>query len=147
MKKLSSKSTLFLALVALAAVLALSACGSNNNNDASSSSSEAPASAPASSSASASVPAASGETKEITVTATNFQFDNTEIKAKVGDTIVLTLKNDSGNHGLEIKDLDVNIKNGETATIVLDKAGTYDFNCSVMCGTGHDSMAGQLIVE
>ncbi|MCD9024127.1 cupredoxin domain-containing protein [Cohnella sp. NL03-T5] len=146
--KLSRKSTLFFALVALSAVLALSACGSNNNNNASPSSSESPSdSAPASASSSASTPAAGGETKEITVTATNFEFDAQEIKAKVGDTIVLTLKNDSGNHGLEIKDLNVKIKNGESATIVLDKAGTYDFNCSIMCGTGHDSMVGKLIVE
>nr|AYQ75441.1 cytochrome C oxidase subunit II [Cohnella candidum] len=148
MNKKASK--LSLALAALVAVFALSACGSNNNDAASSPSASASSPAASSSAAaspSASAPAAGGETKEITVTATNFQFDQTEIHAKVGDTLKITLKNDSGNHGLEIKDLNVTLKNGETATVVLDKAGTYDYNCSIMCGSGHDNMTGELIVE
>jgi cytochrome c oxidase subunit 2 len=145
MKKPSIKSVLFLALVALAAVIALSACGNNNNSASSSPSASSDASASAS--ASASAPAAGGETKEITINATSFQFDPQEIKAKVGDTLKLTLKNNNGNHGFEISDLGVKIKNGETATIVLDKAGTFDFNCSIQCGTGHDNMVGKLIVE
>ena len=139
----TTKSTLFFALIALAAVLALSACGSKNNDSSASSSPSASADA----SADASAPAAAGETQEVTVNATNFQFEPQEIKAKVGDTIKLTLKNESGTHGLAIPDLGVKIKNGETAEIVLDKAGTYEFNCSIMCGAGHDNMTGQLIVE
>jgi cytochrome c oxidase subunit 2 len=69
--KFAHKSTLYFALVTIAAVLALSACGGNNNNNAS----ESPTT-PSTSSA----PAAGGATKDITVTATNFQFDQTEIK-------------------------------------------------------------------
>ncbi len=139
---MSKKSYLFLALVAIAAVLALSACGSKNNNNAAS-----PSASP-SASASASAPAAGGgETKEITVTATNFQFDQQDIQLHVGDTVKLTLKNDSGNHGLEIPDLGVNIKNGDTATFTVDKAGTYDFNCSIQCGSGHDNMTGTITVS
>jgi cytochrome c oxidase subunit II len=144
-KTFTAKSALFLALVAIAAVLALSACGSKNNNDGAASSSPS-ASAPAAS-ASASSPAASGTTQEFTITATNFQYDKQEIKVKKGDTVKITLKNDSGNHGFEIKDYKVNIKGGETATFVADKAGTFDFNCSIQCGSGHDNMTGQLIVE
>jgi len=148
-----TKSASLLAVAALASVLALSACGGNNDSEASvspSASASPSASDVASSpsaSAPASAPAAGGETKEITLTATNFQFDQQEIKAKVGDTLKLTLKNDSGNHGVKIDGLDVDLKNGETAEIVLDKAGTYDFYCSIMCGAGHDNMTGQLIVE
>jgi cytochrome c oxidase subunit 2 len=139
-------SKLLLAATALASALALSACGSNNDSASSApaASESASASAPA---ASASAPAASGETKEITVTATNFVFDQTEIHAKVGDTLKLTLQNKDGVHGMEIPDLNVNLKGGDTAEIVLDKAGTYDFYCSIMCGAGHDNMTGQLIVE
>ncbi|WP_239614847.1 cupredoxin domain-containing protein [Cohnella mopanensis] len=142
MKKQSNKLSLFFALVALAAVLALSACGNNNDSASSpSASAEAPASA------SASAPAAGGETKEITITATNFKFSEEVINAKVGDTLILNYKNENGNHGLGINDLNVKLKNGESATIVLDKAGTYEFNCSIMCGTGHDNMVGKLVVE
>jgi cytochrome c oxidase subunit 2 len=150
-KKITTKSVLFLALVAIAAVLALSACGSKNNNDSASSSPSASPSASASSSASASAsasaPAAGGKTDEITITATNFQYDKQEIKVHKGDTVKITLKNDSGNHGFQIKDYNVNIKGGETATFVADKAGSFDYNCSIQCGSGHDNMTGTLTVE
>ncbi|MFC5404844.1 cupredoxin domain-containing protein [Cohnella soli] len=142
MKKMTKKSTLFLAITALAATMALSACGSKNNDSAPSS----PAASP-SASTEASAPAAGGETKEITIKASNFQFDQQEIKAKVGDTLVITLQNDNGNHGIEFADFGVKIKNGETTTIKLDKAGTFEFNCSIMCGSGHDNMTGKIIVE
>lgn len=144
-KKMTSKSLLFLALVAIAAVLALSACGSKNNNDSASSSPSASPSASAT--ASASAPAAGGQTQDITITATNFQYDKQEIKVHKGDTVKITLKNDSGNHGFQIKDYNVNIKGGETATFVADKAGSFDYNCSIQCGSGHDNMTGTLTVQ
>lgn len=137
------KSASFLALVSLAAVVALSACGNNNNDNG-----NASPSAPAASSPAASAPAAGGgETKDITINAKNFEFDQQDIQLHVGDTVNLTLKNTSGAHGLEIPDLGVNIKNGETATFTVDKAGTFDFNCSIQCGSGHDNMTGTITVS
>ena len=136
MKRKSVKLGMVLALVALCA---LSACGKSNNNG---SNSHAP-SAPASNQAAA----GGGATKEITEHAVNWSFSEPEIKANVGDTLKLTLSNDQGAHGIEIGDLGVKIKNGETATILLDKAGTYDFNCNIQCGQGHDNMVGQIIVQ
>lgn len=146
MKKGNKKTYLFFALVAIAAFFVLSACG-NNGNDNAASSSDAPASASSSASAPASGGASGGTTQEITVHAKNFEFDKKEIKLHVGDTVKLTLENTDGVHGLEVPDFNVNIKNGETATFTVDKAGTYDFNCSVQCGSGHDNMTGQIIVE
>ncbi|SFB26993.1 cytochrome c oxidase subunit 2 [Cohnella sp. OV330] len=143
MKKGNKKTYLFVALVALAAFFVLSACGKNNDDNNASSSPDATASA----SAPASGGAAGGSTQEITLHAKNFEFDQKEIKLHVGDTVKLTLANTDGVHGLEVPDFDVNIKNGETATFTVDKAGTYDFNCSVQCGSGHDNMVGQIIVE
>lgn len=143
MKKGNKKTYLFVALVALAAFFVLSACGKNNEDNNAASSPPATASA----SASASGGAAGGSTQEITVHAKNFEFDKKEIKLHVGDTVKLTLENTDGVHGLEVPDFNVNIKNGETATFTVDKAGTYDFNCSVQCGSGHDNMVGQIIVE
>ncbi|BBI33542.1 cupredoxin domain-containing protein [Cohnella abietis] len=135
------KTSLLLTIVALAAMLALSACGSNNSKNNSSSPS---ASAP---SASESQPAAGGQTIEATIDATNWKFDVTEIKAKVGDTLKLTLNSSEGNHGVSIDDLGLKIKKGETVEIKLDKAGTFEFNCNIMCGQGHDNMTGNIIVE
>lgn len=142
MKSTKTKTSLILSSLALASVLALSACGGSNSG--SSSSPAASSSAPA---ATQSAAPAGGQTIEATVVAKNFAFEPTEINAKVGDTLKLTLKNESGVHGLGIDGLNVNLKNGETATIVLDKAGTYDFYCSIMCGAGHDNMTGKIVVE
>jgi cytochrome c oxidase subunit 2 len=130
------KSYLFLAIVAVAAVFALSACGNNNNNNA------------ANNSPSASAPAAGGgQTQDITINAKSFEFTPNDIQVHVGDTVNFTLNNTDGNHGFEIPDMNVNLKNGETATVTFDKAGTYDFNCSIQCGSGHDNMTGTITVS
>ncbi|RUS43854.1 cupredoxin domain-containing protein [Cohnella sp. AR92] len=135
---MNKKSYLFLALVAIAAVIALSACGNNNNNNSNASGSP---------SASASAPAAGGEAKEITLSAKSFEFDQQDIQLHVGDTVTLTFKNTEGNHGVAIPDLGINLKNGESKTFTVDKAGKYDFNCSIQCGSGHDNMTGTITVS
>ncbi len=139
---MKKNKSLFLTSIALASVLALSACGGSGDNASSSS----PAASSPAASAPASAPAA-GQTIETTVEASNFQFEPAEINAKVGDTLKLTFKNKNGVHGLAIDGLNVDLKDGETAEIVLDKAGTYDFYCSIMCGAGHDNMTGKIVVE
>jgi cytochrome c oxidase subunit 2 len=135
-----TKKTLFLSSLALASALALSACGGKDSAPSPAPSESAPA-------ATESAAPAEGQTIEVTVEASNFAFEPAEIKAKVGDTIKLTLKNKSGLHGLAVDGLNVDIKDGETATIVLDKAGTFEYYCSIMCGAGHDNMTGKIIVE
>jgi len=131
--------TLALALVAAASLLLIGACGKNNNNNASSPS--------PSGSAGTAPPASGGGTHDVTVSAVNWKFEPAEIKVKAGDTIKLTLKNEQGAHGLEISDYDVNLKNNETKEIKFDKAGSYEFHCSVQCGQGHDAMTGTIVVE
>ncbi|GAA3332428.1 hypothetical protein GCM10020331_092510 [Ectobacillus funiculus] len=41
----------------------------------------------------------------------------------------------------------VDIQGNGSATFTADKAGTYEYHCSVMCGSGHANMMGKLIVE
>jgi cytochrome c oxidase subunit 2 len=124
------KHQLILMAAVMAVVLMLSACSKSNNNNA----------------VNTAPPAAGGKTKEITVSASNFAFDPPVIKLNVGDTVKLTLKNINGSHGFEIPDLNINLKNGETATFTVDKAGSIDYNCSVQCGSGHDNMTGTITV-
>ncbi|NIK79677.1 cytochrome c oxidase subunit 2 [Paenibacillus castaneae] len=131
---MNRKLYLVLTITALAIVMALSACGKTNNTNKGGTPSQSPA-------------AGGGGTKEITVTAKNFEFDQPDIKLKVGDTVKLTLKNDQGNHGLAIPELNVSIKNGESATFTVDKAGSYAYNCSIQCGAGHDNMVGTITVS
>ncbi|RKP53891.1 cytochrome C oxidase subunit II [Cohnella endophytica] len=134
------RTSIFFTIVALAAMLALTACGSNNSKNNNSS--------PAASAPAASEGAEGGQTIEATIDASNWKFDVTEVKAKVGDTLKLTMKSSEGNHGILIEDLGgVKIKNGETVEIKLDKAGTFEYHCNIMCGQGHDNMTGNIIVE
>ncbi|TDF99633.1 cupredoxin domain-containing protein [Paenibacillus piri] len=126
------KHRLIWAVAALAIVWMLSACTKTNPNNAGNN---------------AAPPAGGGQTKEITVSAANFSFTPSDIKLNVGDTVKLTLKNTDGVHGLEIPDLKVNVKNGETATFTVNKAGTFEYNCSIQCGSGHDNMTGKITVS
>ncbi|MHA6485200.1 cupredoxin domain-containing protein [Paenibacillus sp. strain BS8-2] len=132
MKLNFSKLCMALALIAL---LTLSACGNSNDNNTGSPSDSTKA------------PAGGGATKEITINAVNWSFNEPEIKASVGDTLKITLVNEKGVHALQSDDLNLTINGGESATITLDKAGTYEFHCSIQCGQGHDNMVGQIIVE
>lgn len=89
--------------------------------------------------------------KEFTVTASNFKFDTPEIKVKKGDTVKITFKNAEGFHNFVIDEFGVKTKQGngpseETVTFVADKAGNYEFYCSV---GQHRAMGlkGKFIVE
>lgn len=88
-----------------------------------------------------------GKVVEVTIGATNFEFDTKEIKANVGDTVKVTLKNASGLHGVNFDGIGKEVKNGETIEFVVTEAGEFAFNCSIPCGVGHDKMTGKLIVS
>jgi cytochrome c oxidase subunit 2 len=135
MKLKSAKLCMVLALIAL---FTLSACGKSNNN----ASTQTPSTPDPAKTA-----ASGGAVKEITFNAVNWSFTPAEIKANVGDTLKLTLNNTQGVHAVQSQDLGVNLKVGETATVKLDKAGTYEFHCSIQCGQGHDNMVGKIIVQ
>jgi heme/copper-type cytochrome/quinol oxidase subunit 2 len=68
-----------------------------------------------------------------------------------GDKVKLILNNtDEMDHGLAIDAYGINkvVKGHETITIefVADKAGVFEFYCTIPCGPGHSQMTGQLIV-
>ncbi|MDP5274870.1 cytochrome C oxidase subunit II [Chengkuizengella axinellae] len=93
-------------------------------------------------------PAAStGEVKEFTIKASNFEFDQKEIKVNKGDTVKITLENTQGLHALEVAGYDVEVKDGETITFVASETGEFEYICSIMCGTGHNDMIGSLVVQ
>ncbi len=128
-----------IAICALAAVFALGACGGNNANKGAAPSPSVNPTTPAEGGA--------GAVSEVTIKASNWKFEPAEIRVKAGDTLKLTLQNTQGVHGIEIGDLNVALKNNETKEILLDKAGNYEFHCSIQCGQGHDAMTGFIVVE
>jgi len=126
------KKWMILCGVLLAAMLIASGCGGGKKEEASSSPSAA---------------AGSGGAKAFTIEATNFAFESKEIRVKKGEEVSITLKNKQGNHALKIEGYDKEVKANATVTFVADKAGEFEFICSIFCGKGHNDMVGKLIVE
>lgn len=90
-------------------------------------------------------------TKEFTVTGKNFAFAPANMTVKKGDRVRITFVNDAGTHDLKIEGYDVGtsiIKGGATETFefVADKAGSFEYYCSV--GSHRQmGMKGTLIVQ
>lgn len=78
----------------------------------------------------------SGTTKEFTVTGSNFKFAPATMSVKKGDTVKITFNNSSGTHDLRVDGYNVGTKviqggASETFTFVADKAGSFEYYCSV----------------
>ena len=78
----------------------------------------------------------SGSVKEVTVTNDGFDFMPKEIRVNVGDTVRLTYENGGGFHDWVLDEFDAatrQITGGRSDTIefTADRAGTFEFYCSV----------------
>jgi len=93
----------------------------------------------------------SGNIREFTIEAFQFSYDPATIEVDEGDTVRITATTRDVPHGLAIPAFGVNmqIMPGQTATaeFVADKPGTYEWFCSIPCGSGHRGMKGTLIVR
>jgi cytochrome c oxidase subunit II len=86
----------------------------------------------------------------ITITAHRFNFTPNEITLKKGEPVVLVLKSEDVGHGLDIRDLNVQIKVAAHGTTQVqftpEKTGDFLGHCLVFCGAGHGSMTFKLHV-
>lgn len=92
-----------------------------------------------------------GQRREFEVIASRFHFEPASLEATEGDRIALTLRSTDGAHGIAIPELKVKAtipKGGAPVTLefVAAKAGTFKFECSEYCGSGHRQMKGRLVV-
>lgn len=92
-----------------------------------------------------------GAVKEFTVISKPFLFNQKELRVKKGDTVKITLDNQEGTHDFTLDEFNVKTKTlnagqEETVEFVADKAGTFEFYCSI---GNHRAMGmvGNLIVE
>jgi len=89
----------------------------------------------------------------IRVSAERFAFTPSEIVVEPGEDIELRIKSDDTAHGLRISGTSVNVvipKRGKAEISVPFRApepGRYTFECTRMCGAGHNFMRGELIVR
>ncbi|ADU30574.1 cytochrome c oxidase subunit II [Evansella cellulosilytica] len=85
------------------------------------------------------------EGSEITVVATNWDFDQETYTVPAGE-VTVNLVNEEGFHGIKIDDTSISIEGEGSYTASLEP-GEYRIWCSIPCGEGHDVMEATLIVE
>jgi cytochrome c oxidase subunit 2 len=86
----------------------------------------------------------------IQLTAKKFEYSPNEITVKKGQPVVIEIVSLDRKHGFTIPDLKVrsDVKPGAENVVRFtpDKAGTFNFHCDLFCGSGHEGMAGTLVV-
>jgi cytochrome c oxidase subunit II len=86
----------------------------------------------------------------IHLTAKKFEYSPSEITVKKGQPVVIEIVSLDRKHGFTIPDLKVrsDVKPGTQNVVRFTpgKAGTFNFHCDLFCGSGHEGMAGTLVV-
>ena len=98
--------------------------------------------------ATAAVPA--GAEQVVKMTAKRFEYNPSEITLKKGVPVVLEITALDRDHGFKIPELGIraDLKSGEVTRVrfVPERTGTFVFRCDVFCGSGHEDMAGDIVV-
>jgi cytochrome c oxidase subunit 2 len=87
---------------------------------------------------------------EIKIVARKFEFDPRTITVQKGKPVRLVISSPDVDHGFKIDELGINQKIPAHQTVNVEftpnQVGRFEFKCSVVCGSGHDDMLGELIV-
>jgi cytochrome c oxidase subunit 2 len=88
----------------------------------------------------------------VEILAERFSFSPSEIRTKAGTTLEIRLRSDDTAHGFRIIGTDVNVElpkrgRGVVTVTFVPKAGRYTFECSSLCGAGHDFMRGTIVAS
>lgn len=89
----------------------------------------------------------------VEIVAERFTFTPSEIRVPVGTTLELRVSSDDTMHGFRIvgKNVDLAVpKRRQGEAVVLFEAnevGRFRFECSRLCGAGHNFMQGEIVVE
>jgi heme/copper-type cytochrome/quinol oxidase subunit 2 len=94
-----------------------------------------------------------GSPRVIEITAERFEFWPSEISMNEGEEVELRVRSDDTIHGFRIIGTGVNLvvpKRGKGEAVgrfTGVRPGRYTFECSRMCGAGHNFMRGELVVR
>ena len=88
----------------------------------------------------------------IEISAERFTFTPSEIKVKAGTMLEIRLRSDDTAHGFRIVGTDVDLElpkrgRGVATAMFTPKAGRYTFECSRLCGAGHEFMRGVIVAS
>ena len=93
------------------------------------------------------------ERRIVEIVAERFTFTPSEIRVPVGTTLELRVRSDDTTHGFRIVGRSVNLtvpklRQGEAVVLFeANEVGRFRFECSRLCGAGHNFMQGQIVVE
>ena len=84
------------------------------------------------------------------VVARKFAYSPDVIELQQGVPAIIELTSADRDHGFSVPELGlrIDVEPGKTARvrIVPGKVGTFEFHCDVFCGSGHEEMAGRIVV-
>ena len=84
------------------------------------------------------------------ITARKFEYSPNEITLRKGVPVVLEITSADRDHGFKVPRLGLraDVRAGTTTRIRLvpDQVGRFEFRCDVFCGSGHEDMAGEIVV-
>ncbi|KWX80657.1 cytochrome C oxidase subunit II [Paenibacillus riograndensis] len=126
----------FAMLLSIGSLLILAACGGTGNNTGTANNKDGAAEA--------------GLTadEELIISATNYSFDQKEYHLKKGVPVNIVFKNESGNHGILVPELNLRLDGKDSSQVIVpEEAGTFEMTCAIMCGSGHSGMSAKVIVE
>ena len=85
------------------------------------------------------------------VVARRFTYTPEVIELRLGVPVVVELTSADRDHGFSVPELGlrIDVEPGKTASVrfVPSKTGTFVFHCDVFCGSGHEEMAGRIVVS
>jgi cytochrome c oxidase subunit 2 len=86
----------------------------------------------------------------IRITTKKFAYSPPQLVLKKGEPVVLELTSQDREHGFRLAELGIraDVKPGAPTRVRLvpQKTGTFAFACDVFCGSGHEEMAGEIVV-
>ena len=91
------------------------------------------------------------ERQVVRIVAERFMFTPSRIEVAVGTTVEIHIRSEDTNHGFHIvggRNVIIPKRRLGEAVVVFeaDEPGTYRFECSKLCGAGHNFMKGEIIV-
>lgn len=90
-------------------------------------------------------------TYQLKCVAKMWNFDPGKVTVPVGSEVDIYLSSADVVHGFHINDKDVNLMavpgGVNKTTVKFDEPGKYNIVCHEYCGSGHENMRGQIIVE
>ncbi len=91
------------------------------------------------------------ERQVVQIVAERFAFTPSRIEVTVGTTVEIHIRSEDTDHGFHIvggRNVIIPKRRQGEAVVVFeaDEPGTYRFECSKLCGAGHNFMKGEIVV-